>query len=318
MRPVVIGTRGSSLALCQAEIVQAKLEERFPDQAFRLQAIKAEADARPDVPLIAMSGEGVFVRELEAALLEGRIDLAVHSLKDLPLAIPSGLRLAAILERDEPRDALVSSSGAAFDRLPAGARVGTSSLRRRSQLLSRRHDVELLDIRGNVDTRLRKLDEGRYDAVVVAACGLIRLGLEERITELLEFSVMLPEPGQGALAVEARGEDRQTLERLRVLDDPPTRASVEAERAFLQALGGGCRVPIAAYAALEGGTLKIEGAVIAPDGSRTLRGRAVGPMTEPVALGTRLAEELIGRGAVDLLMERKGGDQGGPRKRAER
>jgi len=260
MRPLVIGTRGSSLALCQAQIVQAKLEERFPDQAFRLQTIKAEADARPDVPLIAMSGEGVFVKELETALLEGRIDLAVHSLKDLPLAIPSGLRLAAILERDEPRDALVSSSGAVFDRLPPGARVGTSSLRRRSQLLSRRHDVQLLDIRGNVDTRLRKLDEGRYDAIVIAACGLIRLGLEERITEYLDFSVMLPEPGQGALAVEARTEDRQTLERLSVLDDPPTRASVEAERAFLQALGGGCRVPIAAYAALRGGTLELESA----------------------------------------------------------
>jgi hydroxymethylbilane synthase len=301
MRSLVIGTRGSSLALCQAEIVRARLEERFPDQEFRLQTIKAEADAKPDVPLIAMGGEGIFVKELEAALLEERIDLAVHSLKDLPLATPSGLCLAAILERDEPRDALVSASGAVFERLPSGARVGTSSLRRRSQLLSRRNDLQPLDIRGNVDTRLRKLDEGRYDAIVIAACGLFRLGLEERITEHLDFSVMLPEPGQGALAVEARIEDRQTLERLRVLDDPTTRAAVEAERAFLQALGGGCRVPIAAYAALDGGTLKLEGAVIAPDGSRTLRGHAEGPMTEPLALGSRLAQQLISQGALDLL-----------------
>ena len=301
MRPVIIGTRGSSLSLCQAQIVQTKLEERFSECAFTLQTIKAQADKNPELPLTAMSGEGVFVKELEAALLEGRVDLAVHSMKDLLLDIPSTLRIAAVLEREEPRDALVSRAGASFDALSSGSRIGTSSVRRRSQLLQRRRDLQMLEIRGNVDTRLRKLDEGHYEAIVLAACGLIRLGLEERITEYLEFSLMLPEPGQGALAVEARADDGATLEMVGALDDPVSRACVDAERAFLRALGGGCRVPIAAYAEHRDGTLELEGAVIAPDGSSQLRGRVLGPMTEPVALGERLAEQLVSRGAKQLL-----------------
>lgn len=296
-----LGTRGSSLALCQARIVQAKLEERFPKRPIEIVTINAQADQQPDVPLVAMSGEGIFVKELEAALLERRIDVAVHSLKDMPLAIPGALRLAAVLEREEPRDALVSRSGGAFGQLPAGSRIGTSSLRRRSQLLARRRDIEALDIRGNVDTRLRKMDEGRYDAIVVAACGLIRLGLEERITEYLDFSLMLPEPGQGALALEARADDQDTLAMLGALDDTLGRACVEAERAFLHALGGGCRVPIAAYASLDGGTLRLEGAVVKADGSRALRGTVEGPMTEPIALGRRLAQDLVSKGAKSLL-----------------
>ncbi|MBI4342821.1 MAG: hydroxymethylbilane synthase [Candidatus Omnitrophica bacterium] len=301
MRPLVLGTRGSSLAMCQAQIVQAKLEERFPGRRIDLQTIKAQADQQPELSLIAMGGEGVFVKELEAALLGDRIDCAVHSLKDLPLATPEGLRIAAVLEREEPRDALVSRSGEPFDRLPAGSRLGTSRLRRRSQLCCRRRDLDMVEIRGNVDTRLRKLDEGRYDAIVLAACGLIRLGLEERITEYLDFSLMLPEPGQGALAVEVRADDDETLELLRALEDAPSRACVEAERAFLQALGGGCRVPIAAYASLDGGTLRLEGAVIAADGHHALRGTMEGPMTEPIDLGHRLANQLIAQGAKDLL-----------------
>lgn len=301
MRPVVIGTRGSTLALCQAQIVQAKLEERFPARAFSLQTIKAQADQNPELPLVALGGEGVFVKELEAALVTGRIDLAVHSLKDLPLDIPPALRIAAVLERDEPRDALISRSGAAFDRLPSGSRIGTSSLRRRSQLLCRRKDLECLEIRGNVDTRLRKLDEGNYDAIVIAACGLIRLGLEERITEYLDFSRMLPEPGQGALAIEARSDDAAALELVSVLDDPLSRACVEAERAFLAALGGGCRVPIAAYASSRDGVLELEGAVLSPDGREERRGNVRGPMAEPVSLGRRLADQLIDQGAKELL-----------------
>lgn len=301
MRSLVIGTRGSSLAMCQAQIVQTRLEERWPGRAFRLEPITAQADKHPELPLTAMSGEGVFVKELEAALTGGRIDLAVHSLKDLPLELPRGLYLAAVLEREEPRDALVSRSGEPLVRLPKGARVGTSSLRRQSQLRRRRPDVELADIRGNVDTRLRKLDEGRYDAIVVAACGLIRLGLEERITELLDFSDMLPEPGQGALAVETRADDRETLEAVEALEDPMSRACVEAERAFLRALGGGCRVPIAAYASAKGGMLELEGAVIAPDGRAERRGKLTGAITEPVALGERLAAQLASQGAAALL-----------------
>lgn len=301
MRTLIIGTRGSSLAMCQAQIVQTKLEECRPARSITLRTIKAQADKNPEVALTAMSGEGIFVKELEAALADGSVDLAVHSLKDLPLETPQALRIAAVLEREEPRDAVVSRSGEPFDRLPAGSRIGTSSVRRRSQLLHRRRDLQILDIRGNVDTRLRKLDEGQYDAIVVAACGLIRLGLEERITEYLDFSIMLPEPGQGALAIEARADDSELLELLSGLDDPVSRACVEAERSFLHALGGGCRVPIAAYASCKDGELALEGAVIAADGTAAVRGKMSGPMTESIALGERLAAQLTARGARDLL-----------------
>jgi hydroxymethylbilane synthase len=287
--------------MCQAEIVRARLEERSPDRLFRLETIRAQADQNPELPLVAMGGEGVFVKELEAALLEGRIDLAVHSLKDLPLDGPSGVSVAAVLEREEPRDALVSRSGAGLQALPAGSRIGTSSLRRRSQLAARRGDLELVEIRGNVDTRLRKLDEGRYDAIVLAACGLIRLGLDERITEYLDFSVMLPEPGQGALALEARADDGETLGMLRALDDPATRACVDAERSFVRALGGGCRVPIAAYASMADETLVLDGAVVAPDGSAQVRAQETGSARDPAGLGSRLADRLVARGALDLL-----------------
>jgi len=277
------------------------LEERAPRCAFRLEVITAQADKNPELSLVTMSGEGVFVKELEAALLERRIDLAVHSLKDLPLATPDGLRIAAILERGEPRDALVSRSGVGLMELTAGFRIGTSSLRRRSQLLHHRTDLQMMDIRGNVDTRLRKLDHGDYDAIVLAACGLIRLGLEERITEYLDFSLMLPEPGQGALAVEVRADDREMDELVRGLEDPISRACVEAERAFLGALGGGCRVPIAAYAACGRETLELDGAVIASDGRSQVRGQVRGPLADPIALGRRLADQLTAQGAKQLL-----------------
>ena len=301
MRALILGTRGSSLAMCQARIVQTRLEEHAPGRAVELKTIKAQADKHPDVPLIALGGEGVFVKELEQALIEQRIDLAVHSMKDLPLDLPPSLRVAAVLKRDEPRDALVSRSGAPLERLPAGARIGTSSLRRKSQLLHRRKDLEIVEMRGNVDTRLRKLEDGGYDAIVLAACGLIRLGLEERITQYLDFTLMLPEPGQGALAIEARADDRETLEWLGALEEPASRACVEAERGFLRALGGGCRVPIAAYASVEDSELRLEGAVIAADGHAQLRGQLSGPFTEPVALGGRLAAQLIEQGAKSLL-----------------
>jgi len=306
MRSLVIGTRGSSLAMCQAQLVQTRLEERFPGRPIRLAAITAQADKDPELPLTMMSGEGVFVKELETALLEARVDLAVHSMKDLPLDVPRGLRLAAVLEREEPRDALVSRSGQPFDQLPSGSRIGTSSLRRQSQLLYRRKNLQILEIRGNVDTRLRKLDEGRYDAIVVAACGLIRLGLEERVTDYLDLTTMLPEPGQGALAVEVRADDRDLQEMLGGLDDPTSRACVEAERAFLRALGGGCRVPIAAYAQCGGGSLQLEGAVTTPDGSAQVRGRLDGPMREPAVVGEQLANQLVSHGAMELLKVRAG------------
>ena len=300
-RAVVIGTRGSSLSVCQTEIVRVRLEERFPQRRFELKTIKAQADRRPDVPLVALSGEGIFVKELEQALLADEVDLAVHSMKDLPLAIPEGLTIAAITEREDAHDALVSRAGQSWEQLPAGSRVGTSSIRRRSQLLCSRRDVEFVEIRGNVDTRLRKLDEGRYDAIVLAACGLIRLGLEARITEYLPMTQMLPEPGQGALGIEAREDDDEILEMLRTLDDATSRACVSAERAFLRALGGGCRVPIAAYAQAKDGALTLDGAVVAPDGSKWLRDTMSGPASSPESLGEELANRLLAQGAKEIL-----------------
>jgi hydroxymethylbilane synthase len=302
MRTVVIGARGSSLSRCQAEIVRVKLEARCRDHRFVIKTIAARADRRPDVPMVAFSGEGIFVKELEAALVGGQIDCAVHSLKDLPLETPGELTITAITEREEARDAFISRSGQGFGEMPPAARIGTSSLRRVSQLRRRRTDVEFTDIRGNVDTRLRKLQDGRYDAIVLAACGLIRLGLEDRITELLSLEVMLPEPGQGALAVEARRSDGELIEMLRSVDHAPSRACVEAERSFLRALGGGCRVPIAAYASCtQEGTMTLEGTVVSADGRQALRDRLSGPMMDPMTLGEHLASRLIERGAVDLL-----------------
>ena len=301
MRVVIIGTRASSLAMCQARIVQTTLEERFPGRTFELKTIKSHADKNPELSLTAMSGEGVFVKELETALHERHIDLAVHSMKALPLDLPQDLTIAAVLEREEPRDAFVSRSGQTYDQLPTRSRVGTSSLRRRSQLLHRRSDVQMVEIRGNVDTRLRKLDEGQYDAIVLAACGLIRLGLEARITEHLGFDCMLPEPGQGALAVETRADDAEVREMVRSLDHAVSRSCVEAERAFLRALGGGCRVPIAAYASIHQDTLELEGAVIAADGHAQVRGGLTGSVDEATVLGDRLANQLIAQGAKELL-----------------
>jgi len=303
MRTITIGTRGSSLSLCQTQIVQVWLEERFPWHRFVVKTIKAKADHNPEVPLVAIGGEGIFVKELEASLLKGEIDLAVHSMKDLPLQIPDGVCLAAVTEREDARDALVSRSGQLLEELPAASRIGTSSLRRKSQLLHLRRDrdIEVVEIRGNVDTRLRKLDDGRYDAIVLAACGLIRLGLEDRITQYLSLDQMLPEPGQGALGIEARAGDEEILELLRSLDEPITRACVEAERAFLRALGGGCRVPIAAFAQATNGTLNLDGAVIAPDGSRQLRDQTSGPLESPISLGETLANRLMAQGAKELI-----------------
>lgn len=301
MRKYVLGTRGSSLALCQARLVQALLEEQAPGRSVELKTLTAHADRNPELPLAAMGGEGVFVKELEAALLDRRIDFAVHSLKDLPLATPAELRLAVVLAREEPRDALISRDGHGFEALPQGAKIGTSSLRRASQLLNRRPDLQVLEIRGNVDTRLRKLQEGRYDAIVIAACGLIRLGLEERITEVLDLSVMLPEPGQGALAIEARTDDHDVLDLVGRLEDPISRACVEAERACLKVLGGGCRVPIAAFASEQQGALELRGAVLSPDGRRRMDAHGTGAITEPVKLGQQVAARLAAEGAMDLL-----------------
>lgn len=296
-----LGTRGSRLALAQTGLIKQALEAAHPGLRCAVMTISAEADETPEVPLTSISGEGVFVKELAAALLRSTIDAAVHSLKDLPLAMPEGLLLAAIPVRGIADDALVSASGRTLSRLPLGAVVGTSSLRRQGQLLHARPDLAVRPIRGNVDTRLRKMQEGQYDAVIVAAAGLERLGMAERITERLDPHMMLPEPGQGALAIQARADDQPTRALLEPLDDAATRACVSAERAFLKGLGGGCHLPIAALGRIEGDHLVLDGAVVAPDGSRLLHVQLTGPMFMPDELGQETANRLIAQGAKALL-----------------
>lgn len=298
-----IGTRASRLALAQTGLIRQALEAAHPGLRCALVTISAEADEQPELPLTAIGGEGVFVKELAAALLRGAIDAAVHSLKDLPLAMPEGLVLAAIPPRESPQDALVSASGRTLSRLPIGAVVGTSSLRRQGQVLHARPDVVVKPIRGNVDTRLRKLDEGQYDAIVVAAAGLIRLGLAGRITERIDAHVMLPEPGQGALALQTRADDTATRALVEVLDDAATRASVTAERAFLRGLGGGCHLPIAALGRIEGDQLILDGAVVSPDGSKMIHEQGKGSVGNPDALGESLAKQAITTGAKELLQK---------------
>lgn len=301
MRTIIIGSRGSTLALCQAQILQTLLIERFPGKVFELKTVKSLADKKPKLSLADIPGEGIFVKELERSLVDSQIDIAVHSLKDMPLEKPEQLIIAAILERKEPRDAFVSASHKSLIALPAGASIGTASPRRRSQLLFHHKALSIKEIRGNVDTRLRKLRAGEYDAVVVAASGMIRLGLKDTINEYIELSEMLPAPGQGALAIESRVDDDEVRSILSPLDHLETRACVETERAFLQALGGGCHVPIAAYASMDKSEIILEGAVLAVNGSAQIRDSTSGPMTEPITIAHRLAHRLIAKGAKKLL-----------------
>lgn len=300
-RSFVIGTRGSALALAQARVVMSALSTLHPEQQFSLQIVHTQGDRAPDVPLSRFPQPGVFVRELEAALLSGQVDLAVHSLKDLPTVLPSGLELVAIPPREDPRDVLASPSHVPLDRLPPGAIVGTGSLRRSAQLRRVRPDLTFVPIRGNLDTRWRKACSGEVDALAVAAAGLHRLGWRHIITEYLSPEVCLPAVGQGALAVEARaGEERARLLAL-PLDHLSSRQAVLAERAFLRALGGGCRAPIAALGQVENGLLCLQGLVAASDGSSVFRSEVRGPGHEAEALGQRLAEDLLRMGAGQVL-----------------
>ncbi len=300
MRPLILGTRGSLLAKTQAEFVRQQWLSVDPSLKIDIQIIQTKADRLSEEPLHALPGEGVFVKELETALLSHEIDFAVHSLKDVPVAVTPGLSFPAIMKRHDARDAVVGPFKE-LAAIPAGSVIGTSSLRRQSQLLAVRPDLNMKDIRGNVDTRLRKLDEGHYDAIVLAAAGLIRLGLQKRIAFLLEPETMLPEPGQGALAIQARADDHALCQSLDSLNDVDTQNSVAAERAFLEDLGGGCRVPIAALATCHDGRLEMDGAVVAQDGSQTLRHQLQGSSDDAVAMGRQLAKQLIDQGALALL-----------------
>lgn len=299
MKTVNVGTRQSALALTQTQWVMDRLRKLRPDWEWRVEKILTKGDRILHVTLSKLGGKGLFIKEIEGALLEGRVDLAVHSMKDLPAEIPEGLVIAAVTPREDPRDCLISRSGAGLDELPSGAVVGTSSLRRQAQILARRPDLEVKPVRGNVETRLRKLEEGQFDAIVLARAGLSRLGLEDRITEVLTVDKMVPAVGQGALAVQCRGADDSVLQLIRRINDPDTEKAVRAERAFLHAFQGGCHLPVAAYAQVEEGKVRLEGLVASPDGRRVLRDREEGDGAEEV--GRCLAQKLLRLGADEIL-----------------
>ncbi|MBV8845593.1 MAG: hydroxymethylbilane synthase [Bryobacterales bacterium] len=297
---IVIGSRGSALALWQARHIAAALDALGAQT--RIEVIKTTGDKIQDVPLAKAGGKGLFTKEIEEALLAREIDIAVHSLKDLPAIVPSGLTLAAIPEREEARDAWISGAdGRSLSSARQGAMIGTSSLRRAAQLRAFRNDFIIDTLRGNVDTRLRKLDEGRYDAIVLAAAGLRRLGLQDRIRQIIPVEIMCPAVGQGALAIETRDDSGPAQELARKLDHVQTRIAVEAERALLSTLGGGCQVPVGAHATLEGDVIRMHAIVAAPDGSRLLRCDAKG--MDPVQLGAQVGEQLLGEGAREILSE---------------
>jgi hydroxymethylbilane synthase len=301
---LVVGTRGSVLALWQAEHVIQKLKGLAPGLAVEIREIKTQGDLVRNRALSRVGGKGLFVKEIEEALLSGEIDLAVHSLKDMPTALPTGLTLGAILERRDPRDVLVfQQREGCLAALPRGARVGTSSLRRQSQLLAARPDLRVVDLRGNVDTRLRKLRDGAYDAVVLAAAGLIRLGHADAIGEYLPLDLMLPAVGQGALCLEFRSDDEATQALVASLDHLPTRQATQSERAFLRRLEGGCQVPIGAYAEVSGDQLCLRGVVASLDGTQLVRDEAYGLATEAVNLGTKLANRVLAAGGDAILEE---------------
>jgi hydroxymethylbilane synthase len=329
---ISIGTRGSKLALWQAEYIKSLLEKFYPDLEVHLIKIKTTGDMILDVPLAQVGGKGLFVKEIEESILRNDVDIAVHSMKDVPTDFPAGLHLPAICEREDPRDAFVSkvqspkSKVQSFKDLPQGARIGTSSLRRSSQLLNIRPDLQITQLRGNLDTRMRKLDEGQFDAIILAAAGIKRLGLQDRITEILPFEVSLPAIGQGAIGIECRTDDAIINEIVGVLDHKETSIAVRAERAFLRKLEGGCQVPIAAHAGIvdnphnppvspltkggirgvkggKGGLLVMDGLVGSIDGKRLVKGHIEGRSEDFESLGVRLAEDLLSRGAKEILAE---------------
>ena len=298
---IVVGTRGSKLALAQTNWVISKIRERYPHLEIETRIIKTKGDKITDVPLAKVGGKGLFVKEIEEALLRGEVDLAVHSMKDVPTELPEGLEIAVIPARESPYDVLIAREGHRLESLPPGARVGTSSLRRRAQLRAARADLKVENLRGNLDTRLRKLKEGLYEAIVVAEAGLLRLGLGEIERERLKPQVMLPAIGQGALAIEVRQEDEELKEALAFLHHEETAFCVAAERAFLAALGGGCQVPLAAHATLEGEEIVLEALIADPDGEKILRERGKAPVAAAEELGRSLAEELLAQGGREIL-----------------
>jgi hydroxymethylbilane synthase len=298
---LVIATRGSQLALAQAGWVSQALTALNPGLVCELNIIKTTGDKILDVPLASVGGKGLFVKEIEEALLEGRADLAVHSMKDVPAELPPELGLVAVSVREDPHDVLISPRGLGLDDLPPGAVIGTSSLRRKAQLLMRRPDLTLTDLRGNVETRLRKMAELNLAGVVLAAAGLNRLGLTEFMGQVLPQNVMLPAVGQGALGLEARLDDRRTLDLVKGLNHPETAAAVAAERAFLARLEGGCQVPIAGHARVEKGVVVFRGLVASLDGSAVARAEGISSPAEAAVMGRRVAEDVLAKGGREIL-----------------
>ncbi|MBW1952713.1 MAG: hydroxymethylbilane synthase [Deltaproteobacteria bacterium] len=300
---LLIGTRGSPLALAQARWVQARLEAHHPHLQVTLTIIKTTGDKILDVPLAQVGGKGLFTKEIEQALLAREVDLGVHSMKDVPAELPAGLTISTITTREDWRDALISHRYPRLEDIPAGGRIGTSSLRRRAQLLHQRPDLNIVPLRGNVDTRLRKLAEENLDAIILAVAGLKRLGLEHLITSYLPAPQMLPAIGQGALGLELRRQDTCSQELVACLDDPASRVAVRAERAFLARLQGGCQVPVAALGLLTEGRLTLEGLISDPEGRLLLREKVEGIPKDAETLGTSLAESLLDQGGREILSQ---------------
>ncbi len=294
---ITIGSRGSALALAQTGWVRDQISAKFPDEQIAIKVIKTSADRNPTASIRAGSSVGVFVKELEQALIEKEIDIAVHSMKDVPTSLSPGLTISAVPEREDARDAFISDKARKLTELPSGSIVGTGSIRRQSQLLVMRPDLKVLDIRGNVDTRLKKLHEGAYDAIVLACAGLNRLGLNGQICSAFEFSEILPAPGQGALAIEVRMDDQHAITLTSILNHIPTATAVSAERLFLQHMGGGCNVPVAAYARFSLGMMQIDGLVASPDGKTVI--------AESVWQRSEMANDAV-RALADRILERGG------------
>jgi hydroxymethylbilane synthase len=298
-----IGTRGSKLALWQANWIKWSIEKQYPSLPVHLKVIHTSGDKILDVPLAQVGGKRLFVKEIEEELLEGEIDLAVHSMKDVPSDLPEGLHLGFYTNQDDPGDALVSREKKKLFDLPRGGKVGTSSLRRQAQLLSARPDLQIFSIRGNVETRLRKLEEEKLDAIIMASAGLKRLGLEERITEYLDPEVSLPAVGQGVLGIELRKEDNRLHETLSFLEEPDTRIRMRAERSFLKRLEGGCQVPIGAYATVKEGEVLLKGMVASLNGETMIRESLSGNADQAEQLGVELAERILSLGGREILEE---------------
>jgi hydroxymethylbilane synthase len=300
---IKIATRKSMLALTQSTWIKDQIEAHHPGVAVELVKIVTKGDKITDVPLAMVGGKGLFVKEIEESMLRGEADLAVHSMKDVPAELPEGLFLGVVPKRENPRDAFISHQCTTLAELKQGARVGTSSLRRRAQIANSRPDLEIIDLRGNVETRLRKLDEGQFDAVILATAGLNRLGLGERVTSHFSPEEMLPAVAQGALGLELRKDDPEVHDLISFLHDEKTAVAVEAERAFLKRLEGGCQVPLGAFAELREGELIVTGLIASVDGRELLRRSLTGPSAEAATLGVQLAEELLGMGGQRILAE---------------